>query len=172
MSRRLAATLTLTALASLSAACFSWRTKDVRVLAEPLPENTMILSVLKISGEVVLFLKSSPGRLRSYMIVGVGRDEELKSLELAGPFKIMKDAKGRIYEVTDGKGQVYTISQVLSQNGDRMSVQASVWTPVAIPLAEARQIEIRKNNILRNLVLVSGGLVAITFLPILIPHIF
>lgn len=172
MSRRLAATLTLTVLASLSAACFSWRTKDVRVLAEPLPENTMILSVLKISGEGVLFSKSSPGRLRGYKIVGVGRDAELKSLDLDGPFKIMKDAKGRVYEVTDGKGQVYAISQVLSRSGDRMTVQASVWTSVAIPLAEARQIEVRKNNTLRSLALVSGGLVAITFLPILIPHIF
>lgn len=167
MSRRLAATLTLTALASLSAACFSWRTRDVRVLAEPLPENTVILSVLKISGETVLFSKSNPGRLRGYMIVGVGRDPEFKSLELAGPFKIVKDAKGRVYEITDRTGQVYAVSQVLSQNGDRMTVQTSVWTPVAIPLAEARQIEFRKSNVLRNLVLVSGGLVAITFLPII-----
>lgn len=161
----------LAAWVSVSAACFSWRMKDVRTLSGPLPENTEILSVVKISGELIQFSKSNPGRLRGYTVVGVGKDKEMKPLELKGPFNIMKDAKQRVCEVRDGKGQVYAVTQVLSQSADRMSVVASVWTPVSIPLAEVRQIEVKKSNALRNVVYVSGALVAITFLPLILPHL-
>ncbi|HSA95234.1 MAG TPA: hypothetical protein VLJ16_04235 [Acidobacteriota bacterium] len=160
----------LAAWVSVSAACFSWRMKDVQTLSGPLPESTEILSVVKISGEVVNFSKSNPGRLRGYTVVGVGKDPEMKPVELTGPFNIMKDAKERVYEVSDGKGQVYAVTRVLSQSADRMSVLASVWTPVSIPLAEVRQVQVKKSNALRNVAYVSGALVTITLLPLILAH--
>src|SRR5512136_3383946 len=169
MARRSALTPILVVLVSFSAACVSWRTRDLRTLSGPLPANTEILSVVKISGEEVLFSKSDPGRLRGYTIVGVARDAEMKSLELTGPFNISKDAKGRVLEVSDGKGQVYAVAQILSQSGDRMTVLASVRTSVSIPLAEVRQIQVKQSNTLRTVAYVCGALVAITILPLILP---
>lgn len=172
MPRRLTALLVLATLILVSVSCFSWRMKDVRTLTEPLPENTEILSVAKSSGDTVLFSKSNPGRLRGYTIVGVARNAESQRLELTGPFNIMKDANGRVYEVKDGKGRVHSVAQILSQGDGRMTVLASPWTPVSIPLAEVHKVEVKKSNALRNAALASGGLVALVLLPFLLPSIF
>jgi hypothetical protein len=174
MARCPAANLTLTvaALALLSASCVSVRTTDLRTLTEPLPPNVRVLSLVKDSGEVVLFSKSDPGRLSGYRIVGLARERESKPVDLAGPFQIKKDAKGRIFEVTDGKGGVYTVERVLSQDGDRMTILASLWTPISVPLAEVRTIEVRKVNALKAAAYVSGGILAIVILPVILTFIF
>jgi hypothetical protein len=168
----MAETLVLAALVPLMVSCASWRTRDIRTLTGPLPENAEVLSVLKNSGEAVLFSKSDPGRLRGYAIVGVARVGEPKRIELSGPFRIMKDAKERVYEVTDGKGQAYAVERVLEQSADRMTVLASIRAPVSIPLADVRRIELKKSNALRNVAIVSAALVAAALLPFLLPAIF
>jgi hypothetical protein len=144
----------------------------VRTLSEPLPENTEIRRLLKNSGEWLLFSKSDPGRLRGYMIIGVARTQELEPYEVAGPFNIMKDAKGRITKVTDGKGQTYSVDRVLDQSRGRLTILASAWAPVAVPLAEVRQIEAKKASALKGMVFFSAAIVAITIVPLIWGRVF
>jgi len=131
-------------------------------------DGTAVLSVVKTSGEVFQFSKSSPGRVQGFAVVGRGRDAVITRIELTGPFPLIrKKDDGTIYEVVDAKGRVYSVQGVLGRGEDRMTILASAWSQVSIPLADARQIEVRKSNALLIAAIISGSLVALTLIPII-----
>ncbi len=147
---------------ALMSACVTWSKKDVKTLAEPLEENTPILSVVKSSGEVVRFSKSEPGRIRGYAVVGTTKDPQVQPMDLEGPFSMIKMGRDRrITEVTDGKGRSYAVKKVLSRDENRMTVVASEREQVSVPLAEASVIEVQKHNALTITAILLGGLVVV-----------
>ena len=155
MFRKVAASSVLAAFISFSASCTTWGTKEVKTLAQRLPENSAVLSVVKNSGEVISFSKSNPGRVRGYAVVGTPAE---KRVEIMGPVRSTKArADGSIYEIVDAKGQVYTVLRVLNRNDDRMTFLAADWVQVSIPLSEAREIEIKRGNPFLTTLAVIGG---------------
>jgi hypothetical protein len=70
MFRKATTLFTLTAFALFSTACMTWTTADVKTMAKPPATGTEVLSVVKISGEEVLFSNSRPGHVKGNMIVG------------------------------------------------------------------------------------------------------
>ncbi len=155
MPRKAIALLTLAAFVAFSTSCATWKTQDLRTLARPLPENTLVLSVVMSSGEVVQFSKAEPGRVRGFTVVGRGR--VTKQREIVGPFPSVKKGKdGRIYEVTDAGGHVYSVQTVLSQSEARMSLVGGEWVQTSIPLSEVCQIGFKKADPLLTALVILG----------------
>jgi hypothetical protein len=166
MSKKMIAVMTLGTFVVFSTSCVTWRRQEVNALVRPLPENTEVLTVVKTSGEFVQFSKAEPGLVRGFAVVGKGRVTKLR--EIAGPFlSVKKDKDGRIIEVTDAEGHVYSIQNLLSQGSNRMIFVGSELVNVSIPLSGIRQVEFKRTNTLLTVMLalgvIGGGLAIVYF---------
>lgn len=171
MSRKAVASFILAAIALSFTSCMVWSMKDVRTMTERPAEGTPVVSVVKISGETVQFSKSDPGRVRGFAVVGTAKDAVARRIDITGPFPSIKErADGTIYEVVDGQGRVHSVRQVLARSENQMTILASTWMQVSIPLSDARQIEVRKTSMTLP-VLLAAGVVAISVLPLLFVHV-
>jgi hypothetical protein len=138
----------------------------VRTLTSPFPDGTVVLSVVKNSGEVIEFTKANPGRIKGYMVVGAEKDAEVKPFEITAPFtSIRQDDKGKIVELVDGKGQGYVVKAVIRSEESRMTILGVESNRLTIPLKDIATVRIRKNNSLMVTAIVLG---AIVVLPLLI----
>jgi hypothetical protein len=53
-----------------------------------------------------------------------------------------------------------------------LTILASAWAPVAVPLAEVRQIEAKKVSALKGMAYFSAAIVAITIVPLIWGRVF
>ena len=161
MSRKAATLFSLTALVLLSTSCTMWSTKDVTTIADWPKQNQKVLSVVKASGEYVRFSKSDPGLMHGNVIYGMATATVTTAVEVEGPFpSVKKRADGRIYEVTDRSGRVYSVHEVLKEEVNKLTFTVNRTAPavVAVPIAEARLIQVKQTNVPLTLIAVMGGL--------------
>ena len=160
MSRKTVPMFALTVLAVLSTSCTMWSTRDVRTIADWPKENQKVLSVVKASGEYVRFSKSEPGLMHGNVIYGMATATVTTAVEVEGPFpSVKKRADGRIYEVTDRSGRVYSVHEVLKEEGNKLTFTVNRTAPavVAVPMSEARLGQVKKTSILLTWAAIMAG---------------
>lgn len=161
MSRKTVPMFALTVLAVLFTSCTMWSTRDVRTITDWPKESQKVLSVVKASGEYVRFSKSDPGLMHGNVIYGMATATVTTAVEVEGPFpSVKKRADGRIYEVTDRSGRVYSVHEVLKEEGNKLTFTVNRAAPglVAVPIAETRLIQVKQTNVPLTLIAVMGGL--------------
>jgi hypothetical protein len=164
MSKKAAALFTLAAFVIFSTSCTMWRTREINTTADYPKENRKILSVVKASGELVVFSKSNPGRLIGNVISGEATVVVMKRSEIVGPFpSIKKDGHGRIFEVTDSSGRVHSVQEVLKEETNKLTVQARYSTSggVSIPLSEVKLVQFKATNGVMTALAVLGGIAGV-----------
>jgi len=164
MSKKAAALFTLAAFVLFSTSCTMWRTREINTTADYPKENRKILSVVKASGELVVFSKSNPGRLIGNVISGEATVVVMKRSEIVGPFpSIKKDGHGRIFEVTDSSGRVHSVQEVLKEETNKLTVQARYSTSggVSIPLSEVKLVQFKATNGVMTALAVLGGIAGV-----------
>ena len=164
MSKKVAALFTLAAFVLFSTSCTMWRTREINTTADYPKENRKILSVVKASGELVVFSKSNPGRLIGNVISGEATVVVMKRSEIVGPFRsIKKDDHGKIFEVTDSSGRVHSVQEVLKEETNKLTVQARYSTSggVSIPLSEVKLVQFKATNGVMTALAVLGGIAGV-----------
>ena len=164
MSKKAAALFTLAAFVLFSTSCTMWRTREINTTADYPKENRKILSVVKASGELVVFSKSNPGRLIGNVISGEATVVVMKRSEIVGPFpSIKKDGHGRIFEVTDSSGRVHSVQEVLKEETNKLTVQTRYSTSggVSIPLSEVKLVQFKATNGVMTALAVLGGIAGV-----------
>ena len=164
MSKKAAALFTLAAFVLFSTSCTMWRTREINTTADYPKENRKILSVVKASGELVVFSKSNPGRLIGNVISGEATVVVMKRSEIVGPFRsIKKDDHGKIFEVTDSSGRVHSVQEVLKEETNKLTVQARYSTSggVSIPLSEVKLVRFKTTNGAMTTLAVLGGIAGV-----------
>jgi hypothetical protein len=149
MSPKITALITIPAFVLFTASCSMWPTREIRSEADYPSQNRRVLTVVKTNGEVVEFSKTDPGLILGDEIRGTARVLVSEKTEIEGPFpQIKRRADGTIAEVTDAKGKVHLVQNVLREEPNLLVVQErySVRLPIAIPLSEARLVTYKKPN--------------------------
>ncbi len=70
MLRRTLVLFTIAAIAASSIGCVTWPTREIQSDADLPPREIAIVSLVKTSGETVVFLRSNPGRISAGVIQG------------------------------------------------------------------------------------------------------
>lgn len=70
MLRRTSALFMIAVMAASSIGCVTWPTREIRSDADLPSREIAIVSVVKVSGETVVFLRSNPGRISAGSIQG------------------------------------------------------------------------------------------------------
>jgi hypothetical protein len=84
-----------------------------------------------------------------------------KRFEIVGPFPSIKiDDHGRIFEVTDSSGRVYSVLEGLKEETNKLTVQARYSTSggVSIPLSEVKLVRFKTTNGVMTALAVLGGI--------------
>jgi len=163
MSPKFTALITIPAFVLFTASCSMWPTREIRSEADYPSQNKRVLTVVKTSGEVVEFSKTDPGMVRGNEIRGTASALVSEKTEIEGPFpQIKRRADGTIAEVTDAKGKVHLVQNVLREEPNLLVVQErySARLQIAIPLSEVRLVTYKKPNTVLTIaaVAVAGAL--------------
>jgi hypothetical protein len=164
MFKKAIAMVTMAAFLLFSTGCLTWGTKEIRTSADLPRRDKAILSVVKRSGEVIEFSRTAPARVVGNQVVGTTDLVRERDVEIEGPFPLIKKVEGRIAEVTDAKGRIWSVRKVLKQEPNMMTVRVAerVTGSVTIPLAEVWQVKIKRTNAGLT-VLAILGVGAVTF---------
>jgi hypothetical protein len=149
MSPKITALITIPAFVLFTASCSMWPTREIRSEADYPSQNRRVLTVVKTNGEVVEFSKTDPGLILGDEIRGTARVLVSEKTEIEGPFpQIKRRADGTIAEVTDAKGKVHLVQNVLREEPNLLVVQErySAILQIAIPLSEVRLVTYKKTN--------------------------
>jgi hypothetical protein len=146
MSKKSVAVLTAVVFVVSSTSCMTWRNKAIRTSADYPAPNKGVVRVVKRSGEVVEFSRREPARVVGGQVVGTTVRE--RDVEIEGPFPaIRKLPDGAVCDVTDAKGRVWSVRQVLKEEPNRMTVRiAERVGPIAIPFSEIAQVKIKRTS--------------------------
>ncbi len=163
MSPKITALFTVAAFALFTASCSMWPTREIRTESDYPSQNRRVLTVVKTNGEVVEFSKTDPGLVLGDEIRGTARVLVNEKTEIEGPFpQIERRADGTIAEVTDSKGKVHFVQNVLREEPNLLVVQErySARLQIAIPLSEVRLVTYKKPNTVLTIaaVAVAGAL--------------
>jgi len=142
----------------LTASCVTWRTKDIGGIRDAPGNAARIMTVVKMSGERIVFAKSDPGRVRGQTIQGTALARFSVPLEIKGPFPSIKERPdGSVYEITDGAGRVHLVYRVLKRGDAEWSILVNDRTarPVSIPLADVRQIRYKRHSFVLSFLAVA-----------------
>lgn len=159
MTKKIAALITLIAFGMSSTACMTWRTREVRTVADYPRQDKKVLAVYTASGGVIQFSRSDPGRIVGQTVVGRAYGESVREVEVQRPFRLIRKANdGSVASVTDSAGRVYIVRKVLKEEPDRMLLQIVERgiQPLSIPLAEARLIKVKRLNLPLTILAVVG----------------
>ena len=145
MSKKAVAVLTAMVFVVSTTGCMTWKRQEILTSADHPGPNRRILSVVLRSGEVLQFSRTNPARVEGNRVVGTPTTLRERDVELEAPFPaIQKRSDGTVSEITDAKGQVWSVRKVLKEQPNGMTVRvAERIGPVAIPLSEVRQVEIK-----------------------------
>ena len=149
MHPKITAFSTIVAFVLFTVSCSMWPTREIRMEADYPSQNGRVLTVVKNNGEVVEFSKQDPGIVLGDEIRGTARVLVNEKTEIEGPFPLIKRrADGTIAEVTDAKGKVHLVQNVLREEPNLLVVQErySARLPIAIPLSEVRLVTLKKLN--------------------------
>jgi hypothetical protein len=163
MSPKITALFTIPAFVLFTASCSMWPTREIRSEADYPSQNKRVLTVVKTSGEVVEFSKTDPGLIVGDEIRGTARVLVSEKTEIEGPFpQIKRRADGTIAEVTDAKGKVHFVQNVLREEPNRLVVQERYLSrgQITLPLSEVRLVTYKKPNTVLTIaaVAVAGAL--------------
>jgi hypothetical protein len=161
MSPKITALITIPAFVLFTASCSMWPTREIRSEADYPSQNKRVLTVVKTNGEVVEFSKTDPGLILGDEIRGTARVLVNEKTEIEFP-QIKRRADGTIAEVTDAKGKVHFVQNVLREEPNRLVFQErySAILQIAIPLSEVRLVTYKKPNTVLTIaaVAVAGAL--------------
>lgn len=141
--------VTLAAFIQCSTACMTMRTGDVQETGLRPSFRARILNVVTTSRGTYWFTKSRPARVRGNVVVGTATSGSVEAVELEGPFPIVrKRPDGKVYEIVDGSGKVYSIGKVVKTEGSRWTVLVtfSELRAVSIPVEDVKLIRVWKVN--------------------------
>jgi hypothetical protein len=163
MPPKITALFTIPAFVLFTASCSMWPTREIRSEADYPSQNKRVLTVVKTNGEVVEFSKTDPGRVLGDEIRGTARVLISEKTEIERPLRqIKRRADGTITEVTDAKGKVHLVQNVLKEEPNRLVVQERYLSglQIAIPLSEVRLVTYKKPNTVMTVaaVAVAGAL--------------
>jgi hypothetical protein len=151
MFKKTAACLTLAAFLAASNACMMWGTRGIETAAKYPKQDRKIFSLVKKSGETVLFSASAPGRVRGDSIVGAALSWE--NVEIRKPVAVVKKRNdGSVYEIHTSDGRIIPVGKVLFDDADKIVIVAgdAKVTPVTVPLSEVASIKVRKFSYLKT----------------------
>jgi len=166
MPRQTVAVFTAIVFVVFSTSCMTWRNKEIRTSADAPRPNVRILSVVKRSGEVIEFSRASPARIVGNQVVGTPAAFGERDVEIEGPFPLIKRlSDGTVTEVTDAKGRVWSVREVLKEEPNRMTLRIAdpMSGAVSIPLSGIWQVKIKRANTPLTLLAFLGGTAAVLF---------
>ena len=149
MSLKITALFTAAAFTLFTASCSMWPTREIRTESDYPSQNRVVLTVVKTNGEVVEFSKTDPGLVLGDEIRGTARVLVNEKTEIEGPFpQVKRRADGTIAEVTDAKGKVHLVQNVLREEPNLLVFQErnSARLQIAIPLSDVRLVTYKKTN--------------------------
>ncbi len=175
MLKKSVAIFTMIVFGLFSTSCMTWRAKEIRTSSDVPRPGKQVLSVVKTSGEVIVFSRAAPARIIGSQVVGTPAELGAREVEIVGPFPLVKKrADGTPYEITDGSGRVWSVLRVMSEEPDRMIIRINEMRAgtVAIPFSDIRQVEIMRTNApLTLLAAIAGGAaVAFAAMVIIVKH--
>ncbi len=97
MLRRTSVLFMIAAVAASSFGCVTWPKREIGSDADLPPREVAIVSVVKTSGETVVFLKSNPGRISAGLIQGGVRT---MTAEKAGPVTTVSIPLSDVKQIT------------------------------------------------------------------------
>jgi hypothetical protein len=149
MPKRTVAILTTVVFGLFSTSCMTWRMKEIRTGDDPPRQGKRVLRVVKRSGEVVDFSRTAPARIIGDQVVGTPAVLGERDVEIEGPFPLIKKlADGSVSEITDAKGRIWSVREVLKEGPDRMTVRISETRActVAIPFSDIQRVKIMRTS--------------------------
>jgi hypothetical protein len=158
MFKKAAACITLAAFLVASNGCMTWGTRGLEAVPRYPEQDSKIWSLVKRTGETVVFPASAPGRVLGDAIVGTALSRE--NIELRKPVPIIKKRDdGSVYEITTSDGRTIPVEKVLSEDADKIVIFGGTPTlaKVSIPLSEVVSIKVRKFNYLKVGLLFAGA---------------
>jgi ribosomal protein L18E len=163
MPRQAVAVFTAIVFVVFSSSCMTWRNKEIRTSADYPAPNKGVISVVKISGEVVEFSRKDLARVVGGQVVGTTVRE--RDVEIEGPFPLIKRlSDGTVSEITDANGQVWSVRRILKEEPGRMTVRIAERTgPIVIPLSEIAKIKIKRSSPALTILTVLGLAVTVYF---------
>jgi predicted DNA binding protein len=124
-----------------------WTTKNVTPYDHP-GQRAKIISLVKKSGDLVVFSGADPGRVLGDVITGtaiVGVEERIPT-----PIPtIKKRADGSVYEIVDRDGRTLLVWKVLNEGETEWTILAAgnAAQRISVPLAEISQVKYKKTNV-------------------------
>ena len=158
MFKKTASCITLAAFLVASTGCMTWGTQGLEKVPRYPKQDSKIWSLVKKSGETVVFSASAPGRVLGNAVVGTAMSRE--NIEVRKPVPIIKKRDdGSVSEITTGDGRIIPVEKVLSEDADKIVIfgGAPTLTAVTIPLSEVASIKVRKFNFLKVGLLFAGA---------------
>jgi ribosomal protein L18E len=158
MLKRTAACITLAAFLVASNGCMMWGTRRLETVPDYPKLNSKIWSLVKKSGETVVFAASAPGRVLGDAIVGKAISRE--NIEIRKPVPVVaKRDDGSISKITTSDGRVIPVEKVLSEDADTFMIYGGATTlvEVTIPLSEVASVKFKKFNFLKAGLLFAGA---------------
>ncbi len=147
MPKRAVILFTLACFSLSSTSCTMMATKNVAPYDHP-GQKAKIISLVKKSGNIVVFSGADPGRVLGDTITGtaiVGVEERIPS-----PIPtIRKRADGSVYEIVDRDGRTHLVWKVLDQGETGWTILAAgnAAQRISVPLSEVSQVRYKKTNV-------------------------
>ena len=150
MNKKIISIFTLLAFVIFSFSCSLTNTKKVRTAADWHWKKGKIFSVVKTSGEYIIFSKKNPGRIYSDNIIGAAIIMSKKVEIDQDNIKKTRKRDGSIFEIINKEGKIYhVVGTVREEEGKFICFTTyETFELVSIPLSEVKSLEIKHLNFL------------------------